>query len=677
MKKHFLKIFILFMFFVSPVVVNATFGDVRYEITDVNISNSTITFKGWAFIHKTNNYVNVESAGLSNGGQKILMRAVDSNGNVITEADGTAAIERFDKGETGINYNFYCELFYNKDNCISGNYSNKDFNSCEEYVDNSYCYYEDTYFKISFDTSKWNNVSENDKVKFQIAVSNNDYENKISDSSLGHFNYDGDTYTQYTDISVVTASVAHSENDYMKIETASLSNQVEFIASYGLLYTTSFNERFKYGGTCSYGEWKTRTGAGSNIYNLSNITNYSGGRSTYPSSCGYDFLGTDCKGTHLYAISVAKTASDSINGCHIAPVCSGTDCTTAIARGSHVKISGSTLFKITIKNKKLCPVTEPKPSSIACNDNGTLSSVCEELTVDTTKGRAIVKIEQTGTVSSVLTPGRIYNGGGFNFGIVYQNNIKWSYTGSVPGTELHNAVNSAMNDKLKDYEAYIAGITLSNLKLGGDAIKSGMVKQCFSSSTNKNYYGSDGLTVSCIFTFPSSSISYDGTVTYDSDSLIGINNKYYTDLKKFGDFDVTVTINGMDRIKENASKSDSKENGKVWTGTWNDSIDGCEINVYPIMDSPSVIYRPIDLNNPFPNRNAGINWYDWYNVTRNRERLENTYSDLDYTARLDNTTISKIKNYNKNNNYLDWDSINKTTGKSSFVTEYVERVGDS
>lgn len=37
---------------------------------------------------------------------------------------------------------------------------------------------------------------------------------------------------------------------------------------------------------------------------------------------------------------------------------------------------------------------------------------------------------------------------------------------------------------------------------------------------------------------------------------------------------------------------------------------------------------------------------------------------------LDNQSVSKIKEYNKDKNYLDWKGINEKTGKSDFVRDY-------
>lgn len=696
MKKHFLKIFIIFIFFLYPIVVKAAFGDVRYEIIDVNISNSKITFKGWAFIHKTNNFNTINTdEGQKNGDQKILMRAISSSGQVIKNQDGSSVIKK-KTGSSDNNYNFYCELFYktSQNQCVYSKYNDYSFNSCSKDDLNSYCYYEDIYFEIDFDTAMWSGISETDKIKFQIAVSNDDYERKAKNAGIHTFEYDGDYYTQPIDISIGNAAYDSErfENDYLKIEATSFDNNVDFIASQALLYPVGsassgcLNNRFCYRGTsgnsgaldCTYGEWSGRSGGGSIRYSLNmNTPNYKNGRSTNPQSCGGDFLGTNCKGTHLYALNVGKNyVYYSSTYCDVAPACVGNDCYVALARGSHIKRSGSTIFNITIKSINKCEAKDPRPDTIACNSSNTLSSVCDKLTISTEKGRSIVKIQQIGTVSNVFTPGRIYNGGGFNFSIMYQNNIKWSYVNGVPGIELHDAINRVMNEKIKDYDSYIAGINITDLKLGDNIISSGMVKQCFTSSSSKNYYGDNGLTVTCIFTFPSSTINYDGKVNYTSS--FGINNKYYTSLDMNGNYDLTVTINGMDRITETAAKSDSQKQGVMWTGTWKDSIDGCEINVYRIIPPSGIpkynfIYRPIDVNNPFPDRNAGINWYDWYSIRNNKDRLNNTYSNNpEYSVIINNTTMTEIKEYNKGHNYLEWDSID-TNGNSSFVDRFVKK----
>lgn len=688
MKKHFLKIsiFIVIVFLFGPITVKANFGDLRYEILNVKISDSSITFEGWAYIHRTNNYITVEASDGSiikkDGGQDVLIEAY-ADGVKIDEQTNSLDEDKM------FNYNFYCELFTTSSNrkCSESNYKSATENSCRNRsdgvgYDTSSCYYEDIYFKITFDTSKWN-VSETSKVNFKIAVTNNDYKAKKGCK---------DCYTNSEIVSIAEASVSNFSNDYIIIDKSSLSTKVEFIASKGLLLSPISNSTyFEYpsGADCTWGTWKTNNGdaagCGTNIYELytDKKYNYSGGRSnnTDNSRC-FKFLGPDCQGTHNYALKVKTTHTNNGYVCSFACPADTSDYKVAVARGSHVKPTGS--FKITVKNDKKCDVDSPSIDHLYCNSSGTLSSTCNELTVHTKEGSATVKIEEKGTISSVLTPEKIYAGGGFNFGIMYYNTIKWSYVNSVPNSTLHNLVTAEMNKKLKEYNEYISGLNITELKIGNKNYDSSfLAKKCTTSDSKSNYYNKE-LTVSCVFYFPESDILQDGNVDYKYGfEGLGINNKYYTALDDKGKYKIEAKIVGMDRITDSASKSDSKVDGKKWTGTWEDTFEKCEIDVYSLIICPNCndrykfIYRPIDINNPFPNRNPGINWFDWYNIEKNKERLENSYSKLQYVAALDNNAIADIKKYNKDHNYLDWDSINKVTGESSFIREknYIDRVG--
>lgn len=714
MKKHFLKFLIIIMFFMFPLVVKANFGDVRYEITDVDLKNSNITFKGWAYIHKTNNYINVEDKKgniiAENGGQKVIIQAYAGDKLLKTATNSI-------KEEDAPNYNFYCELYYfsssgKHSSCNETDYKNKDYNICKMKEDtSSQCYYEDVYFEITFDTTGWN-ITSKEKITFKIAVSNNFFENVYKDRGYTEiYEYEKDIYTKPEFISVAYASISNYSNDYIKIDKDSVAKKVRFIANSGLLKNidaVSYN--FRYNGTCTYGAWNDTNqnsnscGGNGKIHNICGDVyelydgdlNYPNGRSNFYYECPV-FLkksGNKCIGTNYYAIKVSKSPKSAGCMCFLACPCTDNNCSVAVARGSHVKQSTGK-FKVIVENEeKKCPVTKPLLDKLQCNNNGTLTSSCDELTVKTSEGSAVVKIKQVGTVSSVLTPDTTYAGGGFKFGITYYNNIKWSYVGKKPNDKLHKAVNSEMNKKIKDFNLYIADINITNLKLGNASIKSGMVKKCYSSSNNKNYYGNTGVTVSCVFTFPDSIIKSNGDVNYVSvsNSSLNINNKYYTEIKDKGEYPITATIIGMSRITDTSAKNDSADkNKKPWTGLWEESIDGCVINLYPLLktkpkDDPgsnvltnNFMYRPIDINNPFPNRNAGINWFDWYKISTNKEKLANTYSfdNLQYKAVLNNDAISSIKIYNKDKNYLNWDSIDDKTGESSFVNDYnyVVRVG--
>ena len=92
MKKRYILIAIV-LFIGLTIKVNAEVGDLIYEITKLNISDTEngvkITFEGWAFIHLTNNFRGDFRAGKSKyqggptyeGGQEVMIVAEDQNGN--------------------------------------------------------------------------------------------------------------------------------------------------------------------------------------------------------------------------------------------------------------------------------------------------------------------------------------------------------------------------------------------------------------------------------------------------------------------------------------------------------------------------------------------------------------------------------------------------------------------
>lgn len=703
MRKHFLKlfVFIIISFCFVPMYVKANEGDLRYEITDVNISSSKITFKGWAFIHRTNNYVTVENTNgeviKKDGDQKILIRAVLQDGSTITKVVN---------GGTAVDYNFYCELFHSYKKNESENYycdknhyenvSSDIINTCKndsygntaiENSVSSQCYYEDLYFEISFDVSTLGYG----EVKFYIAASNADFENK---TIKNYVEYSNDKYTELEPIYISSALKKNNYPDNIIVEASSFTDTVDFIASSGwlesidrtksgweLLYQKNGKYVFgawhqsadKISGNCESTKYKIYTG-----YNTYGIP----GKITNNGCDGNNFLGENCKGSGYWVINIGEFVPfDDYNmiGCPTTGV-AGEISEKAVASASFVRLSGDSTFLITIKERNLCDVTTPSSGPLECNESKTFNSKCDKLTVVTSEGNADVTIEQTGHISSVLTPSSTYAGGGFNFVIMYYNTIKWYYASGFSRPSYHNLVVEQMNNKLKEYENYINNINISELMFNNELANINMVKKCSTNKNNKNYY-KDELVTMCVFSFPLAEVALNGNVTYKSDSTsFNVSNKYYTPINFNGSYNITAKISGMDRIKENDAKNDSKDRSKAWTGDWNDNFTNCKINLYTLIAGiPKFIYRPIDINNPFPNRNAGVNWYDWWSINNNKKRLKETYSDLDYTVVLDNKTIADIKKYNESHNYLEWDSIDDNTKESSFIREnssYISKVGD-
>lgn len=348
------------------------------------------------------------------------------------------------------------------------------------------------------------------------------------------------------------------------------------------------------------------------------------------------------------------------------------------------EILSPVLYKYTYTTtSEVCEPNVPKPNTGKCNSSDNeLTSTCQKETIETSNSRADVKIDQNGTVSNILTPDSVYQGGGFKFGFVYYNEISWDFAedeniyttlGSTDAAK--EEITAAMKKKLLNINTFQENIVLDNISFGNENIDSSLIqKNCKRSG---EFNSGETVTTICTFYLPNSIIEpYTGKITYSTaiGTNYGINNKYYTPLTYEGKYNIKATLKNLDTLIDD----------EKWTGDWSLTFDGskddsCQIDVvkrlyettYDSKYSYAFLYRPIDLNNPFPNRNAGVNWYNWIQNINNQERLKETYTKLQYQVKLDNKKTYAIKDYNSKNDYLNWDSIDESE-ESSFIDEYFD-----
>lgn len=676
-------------------------GQVRYDITNLNIKNEEITFTGWAFISCTQNYTDYKgrdsSITKSGGGQKIKIRAIDDTGKQIGK-------EIEVNGSSTPNYNFYCQQYYflkEKDEC-KGAY-NGDFpvpppswnmvwdNKCENGREESQCLYQDLSFSITFNTSEWN-VKDGTQVRFEIAVTNRDYQSKYSRS-----------YSTWKTLSLNKAVQSlKNNNPNIEIVKNNSGESVEIITEEGIfrdIYDnyvvedkdgnkgdcSDVNKKFV---NCNPYSWSDAVLGQKYKLSSSTIGTFENG---YSSSTKNKFELLDNTTTYSpgrYIVHVEKgwrSNQKRYPG----------NAKEMVVYASWVKPTGE--FAIKVYNDKKCEPSSPNIKATCNSSSPSFSSICEKLTVNIKSGeeikaRANVKISQTGTITTILTPTNTYAGGGFKFGIMYYNTISWSLVNQYKGTP--EDITKEMQAKLK--ENFVDGFGLTDVKFGNERIPDDYFKQNIKCEETGSFTDGNTLTTTCIVYLPNSVVEkYTGKVNYRTDeNHQGLNNKYYTpiDWNSNKKYEVVATISGMDRLKESSVKADSKDKNKVWTGTWeytlNGSKDNCDINLYPLYGQPTggkknlkytFIYRPIDLNNPFPNRNPGMNWYDWYNIERNKERLESSYNREQYSITLDSQKTSEIKKYNKDElnkgGYFDWKTIEN--GQSSFIDKYFDKKRDN
>lgn len=672
-------------------------GAVRYDVTNLNIRDEKITFTGWAFINCTQNYTdykgNDSSIVKSGGGQKIKIRAIDSNGNQVgSEKEVNGSIVN------NINYNFYCQQYYfqtEKSECekaYNGTFPSSGWNNrCTDGVASSQCLYQNIGFSITFNTLEWN-VEDGTQIRFQIAVTNRDYQNKYNRS-----------YSNWETLSLNKAVKPDIKNNpNIEIVKNSSGESVKVIISEGIFrdingnYVVETSDGTK--GSCTYVRkdyahckpYSWSDAVEGEVYKISSST-IGAFKNGYSASTINEFkiLGnTTTYSPGRYIVYVEKGWRGERKRYP------GSD-KEMVLYASWVKPTGE--FVIKVYNDKKCKPSQPNIKASCNSSSSSFSSTCEELTVKTNdanneiKSKANVKISQTGSITTILTPTNTYAGGGFKFGIMYHNTISWSLVKQYKGTI--EDITKEMQAKLK--ENFVDGFGLKNVKFGNEQIPDDYFKQNIKCQETGSFTNGNTLTTMCIVYLPNSVVEeYTGKVTYKQGDNLGLNNKYYTpiDWDSNKKYEIVATISGMDRLKESSVKADSKDKNKVWTGTWeytlNGSKDNCDINLYPLYGQPTggkknlkytFIYRPIDLNNPFPNRNPGMNWYDWYNIERNKERLESSYNREQYSITLDSQKTSEIKKYNKDElnkgGYFDWKTIEN--GQSSFIDKYFDKKRDN
>lgn len=672
-------------------------GAVRYDVTNLNIRDEKITFIGWAFINCTQNYTdykgNDSSIVKSGGGQKIKIRAIDSNGNQVgSEKEVNGSIVN------NINYNFYCQQYYfqnEKSECekaYNGTFPSSGWNNrCTDGVAASQCLYQNVGFSITFNTSEWN-VEDGTQIRFQIAVTNRDYQNKYNRS-----------YSNWETLSLNKAIKPDIKNNpNIEIVKNSSGESVKVIISEGIFrdingnYVVETSDGTK--GSCAHvrkdyaycAPYSWSDAVEGEVYKISSST-IGAFKNGYSASTINEFkiLGnTTTYSPGRYIVYVEKGWRGERKRYP------GSD-KEMVLYASWVKPTGE--FVIKVYNDKKCKPSQPNIKASCNSSSSSFSSTCEELTVKTNdandeiKSKANVKISQTGSITTILTPTNTYAGGGFKFGIMYHNTISWSLVKQYKGTI--EDITKEMQAKLK--ENFVDGFGLKNVKFGNEQIPDDYFKQNIKCQETGSFTNGNTLTTMCIVYLPNSVVEeYTGKVTYKQGDNLSLNNKYYTpiDWNSNKKYEIVATISGMDRLKESSVKADSKDKNKAWTGTWeytlNGSKDNCDINLYPLYGQPTggkknlkytFIYRPIDLNNPFPNRNPGMNWYDWYNIERNKERLESSYNREQYSITLDSQKTSEIKKYNKDElnkgGYFDWKTIEN--GQSSFIDKYFDKKRDN
>lgn len=324
---------------------------------------------------------------------------------------------------------------------------------------------------------------------------------------------------------------------------------------------------------------------------------------------------------------------------------------------------------------------------INCNASNKIEQSCSKETIEignsvtSENARAEFEFSQTGVISNVLTPSKIYQGGGIKLGFTYYNTFEWKYLeGFEKGSNID--VEISKGEILKSIKAKVKDANLIKNDLAVDFnldsiekfndIKSNMVKEC--TQTFSGDFESGSVTTICTVFLPVTNVQiYTGKINGVTASIgSGINNKMYTELNFTGTLNFSAVVSGLNVIKDgsdwrinyNPDENDKSCQVEVYSRLYKERNPGDKTNKFKF------VYRPIDLDNPFPNRLAGANWYNWYSKDANKERLKNSYSKLQYQVELNPSRVNEIKKYNNGKKYFDWDGFDENgNGKSNFIND--------
>ena len=339
-------------------------------------------------------------------------------------------------------------------------------------------------------------------------------------------------------------------------------------------------------------------------------------------------------------------------------------------------VHSAVLYKMQETSTEKQCVEIKKTSSAKCNESAKMENLKCLKTITKGKNRRDVKLDQTATLTNILTPTKIYQGGGIKLGFMYYNTVKWNFSEDEQygnnDSEIRGLLESTKLKSLDELKNDIV-VEVSLKDENGDEIgKIGNIqKSCTRDDDDSEFTEGKTVTTTCTFLLPKSIVDLGtGKVTYKNKPGQGINNEYYTPITYTGDLYLEATIKNVSVLKDVDKWTDN------WTLTYGgENDDSCKVNVTSRLYKPNqsnkyaFIYRPIDINNPFPNRNAGVNWYSWYEEPANRNRLESSYDEVEYQMKLDNQKVIDIKRYNNLHSYLDWYGISDS-GKSDFVRDY-------
>lgn len=311
----------------------------------------------------------------------------------------------------------------------------------------------------------------------------------------------------------------------------------------------------------------------------------------------------------------------------------------------------------------------------------------------------------------VLNPISVYPGGGFRFArknesitTDYISSLTWRYvdykdnkpyyyntsnmSDSIVNADIHKKIDEKVKSLIKDsLDLKFETIDSNDAKVGKKTItiSSGLtVTETKNNIDGYNYTTYLSKTSDNGISMNDAYFGNDGTVSYDSNSgylHFGGKNYYIPVNYRDSSFPFKIPEINLSVIKDNFYKFlyEADCSIKVINDPDNPDPDP-DPSDEPDYFEKAVVYRSIDLNNPFPRANQstgeGIkeNWKDWYaGSNSNKQRLKRAFDNYPtaplYAVEMDSDKLKRIFDNNRGRSYNDWNSISDG-GVNSFIMEY-------
>lgn len=645
---------------VNALVAGSTSGrEIKYQINSVNVGKEETVIEGYAYLDKHNNYHVVP-------GTTYGLTEMQLYGKVGNETITPKSIEFNQPNRTVGSYNPDAVCWRPKCTKIIAEgiprgyyfvYSDPDFPY--ENISSDDCIYKNVYFKATFNTRELRNKNNKD-IKFIIDIG---YQT----------NHEKRPCIEYDDGLLKNSSIlsrldelhwgvdAHASAEVKKVSSYNVSG-TDNVLDYGIIKTkvtvtnngNEFKMKFNTDGSVEGSVVNKNKNIDLNLY-CENANFYSGSlekvEETYSFTAGEGI----CEKTRRATISADYVAIESGN------------IVFSLDNGP-IYAGGAFGFKVDYINTAKWYYVSTVPECPKITIYGTRESTCRSCTTGSDGQKSCTtytccKGSESGYDTRCDEPGES------------RLNFEKKIT-SERYTALNNGGSSSPNVKLKMDNNNNSNSVTSPGNTNND-IGEWVCEKV--DATSDIWKPNTEWTTKCTYKLKESKLNrMTADVKYTnsacSNSEICKSDMYYVPLKWMNDkFNVFIDFGKVN------TRGLSTINGINWHIDYTCDVDVVQMLYNKNGKGYQFFYRPIDLNNPFPNREPSTNWISWWNDNINKETLKLGYNNKEYSVALSPNDMRTIKDYNENktynsgNNlgYLDY-SIN-VNGKSNFVDRYMNR----